>query len=72
MKGTNFYEVQRDNLMEFLSKKFKEASSYGSLNTFRSVVSLIYTNKFGEDPSVVRLMKGIYKPAPSRPRYDTV
>ena len=72
MKGTNPYEVQRDNRMEFLSKKFKEGSSYSSLNSFRSAVSLISTNEVGEDPRVVRLMKGIYKSALSRPRYDTV
>lgn len=70
--GFDFYTPTRDNLLKFLTKDFENGASYGTLNTFRSAISLISQDKLGEDLMVARFLKGVYKLKPSRPKYTYV
>ena len=57
--------------MEFLSKKFKNGASHGTLNTARSAISLISSNKISSDPLFSRFFKGVCKERPIKPKYST-
>lgn len=47
-------------------------SSYSSLNTIRSAISLIFQNEIGNHPLIKRFCKGVAILKPPRPRYDYV
>ncbi|XP_066600758.1 uncharacterized protein [Prorops nasuta] len=57
------------NVLSFLTERFERGASYGTLNSFRSAISLISQNKIGEHLDISRFMKGVYRLRPSRPKY---
>ena len=57
-------------MLSFLTKKFGENVSYGTLNTHRSAISLISGNNLGEDPEVSRFFKGIFRQKPPKAKYN--
>lgn len=64
-----FFNPDENSLLRFLSKKFKEGASYGSLNCLRSAISLVSKEKIGDSPIITRFLRGVYKLKPSVPRY---
>ena len=66
----DFFNPKNHTVLKFLTKKFKEGASYGTLNSYRSAISLISTDKIGEDPLISRLLKGIFKLKPVFPKYS--
>lgn len=68
--NTDFYKPEQERLLQFLTQKFKEGASYGTLNTYRSAISLISENKIGETPIITRFLKGAFRMRPSRPKYS--
>lgn len=58
--------------LEFLAQEFDKVSSYSSLNTIRSAVSLVSQNEIGNHPLIKRFCKGVAILKPPRPRYDYV
>ncbi|KAJ8972358.1 hypothetical protein NQ314_000209 [Rhamnusium bicolor] len=52
-----------------LSYYFNKENSYQSLNALRSALSLIMGPEVGSDPMIKRLLKGVYKTRPPKPRY---
>lgn len=69
MNNCDFYKVEIPSLLNFLTVCFNKGSSYGTLNSHRSAISLISSNKIGEDIRVKRFFKGIFKLKPTFPRY---
>lgn len=69
-KGENIFDVSITKILEFLTDQFKTGSSYTSLNTTRSALSLILSCEIGIDPQIKRFFKGIFKLRPSRPKYN--
>lgn len=63
------FEVKINDLLQFLTRLYKKGVSYGSLNTHRSVISLISSNKIGEDPIINRFLKGVARIRPINARY---
>ncbi|KYN14031.1 hypothetical protein ALC57_13787, partial [Trachymyrmex cornetzi] len=59
-------------ILEFLAQELRNVSSYSSLNTMRSAVSLISINEIGNDPLVRRFCRGVAALKPPRPRYDFI
>lgn len=57
-------------IITYLTNKFKQGLSYGSLNSTRSALSLLLGSHVGTDCSIKRLFKGFFKLRPSRPKYD--
>lgn len=53
----------------FLVEVFQKGASYGSINCHRSALSLLLGNNIGSDELIKRLLKGIYKQKPPRPKY---
>ncbi|XP_043276104.1 uncharacterized protein [Venturia canescens] len=69
-EGIDFFNPDERSLLLFLSKKFEEGASYGSLNCFRSAISLISADKIGDRPIIRRFLRGAYKLKPSLPKYS--
>ncbi|XP_043481179.1 uncharacterized protein LOC122512464 isoform X1 [Leptopilina heterotoma] len=59
------------NILSFLTNEYKNGMSYGSLNSFRSAIALIYGTNLAEDDRVKRFFKGASKLRPSKPKYNT-
>lgn len=57
----------------FLTDKFKAGASYDTLNSFRSVVSLISAQEHVlSNTHIKRFFKGIFKLKPQTPRYEEI
>lgn len=68
--GKDIFDFSITKILEFLTHEFNKGSSYTSLNTNRSALSLIINSRIGTDPQIKRLFKGIFKLRPSRPKYN--
>lgn len=67
-----FYNPSEADLLHFLEENRIRGASYSALNTLRSAVSLISTNKIGDHPLITRYFKGAYKLNPPTPRYSEI
>lgn len=56
-------------MLDFLATEMKNMSTYGSLNSMRSALSLITNVELGSDPRVKRFCKGVSILKPSKPKY---
>ena len=63
------YNPEVSQVLEYLTQKFKEGATYGSLNSASSAISLVSSKKIGEDDSISRFMKGVSKLRPPKPKY---
>lgn len=62
------------SLLSFLQFCFNEGVGYSSLGTHRSAISLITPNsleKLGDNPLIVRFLRGVGKIRPACPKYDS-
>ncbi|KAI8438149.1 hypothetical protein MSG28_010773 [Choristoneura fumiferana] len=50
---------------------FNSGASYGTLNSFRSALSLLMGPKIGMDDRIKRFFKGVFRTRPMRPKYST-
>lgn len=66
------YAPSASQTLEFLAQELPNISSYSSLNTLRSAISLISHNEIGNHPLIKRFCKGVASLKPPRPRYDFV
>ncbi|XP_074102607.1 uncharacterized protein LOC141529804 [Cotesia typhae] len=69
-KEYNPYDISESKLLEFLSKRFEEGASYGTLNSSRSAISLLSNTNLSDSTLLTRFFKGVYKQRPLRPRYN--
>ncbi|XP_067204231.1 uncharacterized protein [Linepithema humile] len=69
---TPLFSPSVSQMLEFLAHELPHISSFSSLNTMRSAVSLISNNEIGNHPMVRRFCKGVAVLKPPRPRYDYV
>lgn len=53
-------------------EKFNEGASYSSLNTCRSAVSFLCGDFIRQSPLICRLLKGVFKLRPPKPKYDRI
>ncbi|CAG9137807.1 unnamed protein product [Plutella xylostella] len=70
LNNVNFYNVKISSLLDFLTQCYQSGSSYGSLNSHRSAISLISVNAIGNDEKLKRFFKGVFKMRPTFPRYN--
>lgn len=57
-------------VLEFLLPLASGKSQYGTLNTYRSAISLLSTWDIGRDPTIRRFCRGVSVIKPQRPKYD--
>ncbi|CAD6226508.1 GSCOCG00005860001-RA-CDS, partial [Cotesia congregata] len=72
-QSTNRDPLQPDIylVLKYLTFRFNQDASYGTLNSERSAIYLISTIDLGSDPSISRFFKGVFKNRPPKPKYDT-
>lgn len=59
-----------NEILLFLTDKFQNGASYGTLNSMRSAISLISPGDVGNNPLISRFFKGIFRLRPSLPKYS--
>ncbi|XP_049866278.1 uncharacterized protein LOC126366978 [Pectinophora gossypiella] len=67
----NLFEPDIASVITFLVDQYNKGSSYGSINSHRSALSLLVGNNVGSDEQVKRLLKGVYKLKTPRPKYNS-
>lgn len=66
------YAAQDEMVIKFLTEKYYEGASYGTLNTARSAISLINEEaNLAASSSLQRFFKGVYRLRPTTPKYTT-
>lgn len=64
------YKASKNDILNFLIKKFEAGASYGTLNSTRSAISLISINDFTKDSDLSRFFRGVFRLRPTKPKYD--
>lgn len=64
------YDTSNKEILRFLTDHFKKGASYGTLNSFRSALSLIM-NKDIRNNDLNRFFKGIFRLKPNFPKYQS-
>lgn len=59
-------------MVRWLTEKYRDGSSYTVINTARSAISLLCGDRIGKNPTISRLLKGIFNKRPSKPRYEKI
>lgn len=70
-KELDMFSPKNTDIIQFLTGKFGEGLSYGSLNSMRAAISLISRNDLSKDLLLSRFFRGIFKKKPSKPRYSS-
>lgn len=72
--NTSPFESDLEKFSRFLTELYESGSSYGTLNTTRSALSLVLPNidnqTVGSHPYISRFLKGVGKLRPPLPRYE--
>ena len=63
------YNSSISSILGFLTTLVSKGMTYGSLNTYRSAISLIVPFDLGDNDTVKRFFKGVSKLKPSAPKY---
>ncbi|XP_058795683.1 uncharacterized protein LOC131666787 isoform X1 [Phymastichus coffea] len=63
------YKPNKNSILRFLTDRYKDGVSYGTVNSDRSALSLILDNKIGADEHISRFCKGVAKLRPPKPKY---
>lgn len=69
-KSIDINEASTPQILEFLSTTFKNLNSYGTLNSYRSAISLVISRDIGNDPEIRRFCKGAAVEKPQKPKYN--
>lgn len=70
INNVDIYEASIPNIIYFLTEVFNTGASYGTLNSYRSALSLVLGSKISSDDRISRLFKGFYRLRPPLPKYD--
>lgn len=69
-RGMDPFKYNIPKVINFLTQNFNMGASYGSLNSIRSSLALLFGPEIGIDPYIKRFFKGVYNLRPVKPRYD--
>lgn len=70
-KNKDPFDVSVTSVIQFLTLKYNDGASYGTINTMRSALSALSGTDVGKNSMICRFMAGIFKLRPSFPRYQT-
>lgn len=70
VRGLCPFEPTATIIIQFLTEQFLLGASHGTLNSFRSAISLIVGSWVGSDETIRRMFKGIFRLKPVTPKYD--
>ena len=73
-RSINPFQTTVSDVAEFLTCEFDLGKSYSTINTYRSALSSVLPSLdgrlLGQQPMIVRLLRGMYNERPSSPRYS--
>lgn len=64
------FSISNPVALNFLTDQFNSGSSYSTINTIRSALSLLLGKRFSSDINVSRLLKGVFKTRPCFSKYQ--
>lgn len=67
----SMHQASSTDVIKFLTERYSEGASYGTLCSDRSAIALISQHEIGKDNLICRFLRGVYKNKPSKPKYDT-
>ena len=70
MKNIDPFAINIIEIQNFLIFEFKKGAAYGTINSYRSVLALIFGEEIAQDPGIKRICKGAAKLRPPKPKYD--
>lgn len=70
--GYTALDPEIPHVLAWLTEKYDEGASYGTINTARSALSLVCGSRVSKDPTISRLLRGIFNKRPSKPRSDQI
>lgn len=70
VKNINITKTTITEVIQYLTLRFNEGMSYGSLNSLRSALSLVIGPHIGTDEKIKRLFRGFFKLRPPKPKYN--
>lgn len=68
-RGIDWFQPSIPLVLSFLSVQFQDVRTYGTLNSYRSALSLITNSNLGSDEKIRRFFKGVSVLKPSKPKY---
>lgn len=68
-RGFDWFQPDIPQVLIFLSIQLQRVNAYGTLNSYRSALSLITNINIGSDERVKRFFKGVSVLKPSKPKY---
>lgn len=68
----NPFSASISEVLTYLTKKFHDGMSYGSLNSLRSALSLMAGSRIGSNDQIKRLFKGFFRLRPNKPKYSFI
>ncbi|XP_077256292.1 uncharacterized protein LOC143894093 isoform X1 [Temnothorax americanus] len=66
------FQAGIEAVLQYLSQRFDNGASYGTLNTERSAISLISLDDSSNNPIMTRFFKGVFKLRPTKAKYDSI
>ncbi|XP_015125042.1 uncharacterized protein LOC107046839 [Diachasma alloeum] len=70
-ENINLFDPKATEVIKFLTLRYNEGASYGTLNSSRSAISLISKNDLSKDKLLSRFFRGISKIRPPKAKYST-
>ncbi|XP_015123313.1 uncharacterized protein LOC107045524 [Diachasma alloeum] len=64
------YTLNITRILSFLTEQFHKGASQGTINYYRSALSLLLGPEVGSDPNIKRFCKGVSNKRPSKPKYN--
>ncbi|XP_066593189.1 uncharacterized protein [Prorops nasuta] len=71
-KQISVYRSPIAAILEYLTDCLKNIKSYGTLNSYRSALSMIMQEEIGQQPIIKRFFKGIAHLYPQAPKYEEI
>lgn len=68
--SVDFYGASIPDVIDFLTKSFETGCQYGTLNSYRSALSMILGPNISKDDGMQRFFKGVFRLRPPVPKYS--
>lgn len=68
--SVNIYNASVITVIHFLTQLFNSGRHYGTLNSCKSALSLVLSPELLRDDRLKRLLKGVFRLKPPKPKYD--
>lgn len=66
----DFFKVSIQDILKFLTNHYKKGAKYGTLNSYRSALSIILGKEMCVNDLVTRFLKGVFRARPNLPKYQ--